>query len=220
MRRGAAVLLALGLLAAGRLGAQEFPPPIDVEAPGASPARAYMTAFVGVLTPLSDLTEDPATFGTAITASGLVGGDVTMWLGRRWGVAVQGVFGPADLQVRATEFQGAVPDDLGEAEVLAGTASVVYRLVPGGAASLLEPYFAAGGGVRRLTVEAIAAPEVEDATDPAATVAAGAYARVSDALAFRIEVRDLISSFQSPATGEARLQNDLWVTVGLAAALR
>lgn len=209
---------ALAAGATARLAAQEPPPePGDAVAP-ASPS-AYLTAFAGLLAPLSDLTSDQASFATALTVSGVVGSEAAVWLGRHWGIGIQALYAPGELETRPTEFQGAVPGELGDADYLAATAAVVYRLAPGGAAAVLEPYFGVGGGIRYLDVQPIAEPEVEDVTNALGTVMGGAYAAVSRRFAVRVEVRDLVSLHESPSTGDARVQNDITVTVGLATAL-
>lgn len=199
---------------------------VRAQAPGGErrddpPSRASLTAFAGFLAPLADLTADPNSFGTAVTSAPAFGADAAFWLGgSRFGIGVQGMYAPADLLLRPTDFQGAVPTDLGKADYLAATLSLLYRLRLSGAAAGVEPYFGLGGGIRHLSVEAIAEPEVEDVTDPVGTLAAGTLVWVSRSLAIRFEVRDFASSFRSPTTGGSRLQNDVIVTVGLGTRIR
>lgn len=188
---------------------------------GLTLSRANLGIFTGLLAPLNDLTSDPGSFGTAVSVSPVVGADAAFWFGKgRFGLGLQALFGPADLKAEPTEFQGAIPDDLGKAHYLAGTASLLYRLQLPGARGRVEPYFGIGAGVRRLSVEAIAEPEVEDVTDPIGTLAAGTQVWFSHRLAIRFEVRDHLSDFESPTTGESRLQNDVMVTVGLGTRIR
>lgn len=214
---GAAALLLLLLLPAPLAG--QGPP-------GAAPAggeRAVPTvevaAFGGILAPLARLTTDPESFETEVSASGLVGGDVTWWVAGRLGLSGRVAWAPAELTLIPTDFTGALPDELGDADYLSGTAEVRYRLPVPAEAELLRPYLALGGGVRRLSVDPIAEPEVTDATDPVATAAAGSHVRLGSALDLRFELRDRVSRYRSPTTGEERIQNDLSVTVGLAAGL-
>lgn len=203
-----------GLL--GQAGREAGTPPEEV----GTPASAYVTAFAGLLAPLNDLTADPTSFGTAVTSSVALGVEAAFWLGRRWGVGLQGVYAPADLSLKPSpEFQGVVPENLGGADYLAGGVSVLHRFSFAGPATVIEPYFGAGLGVRRLSVDPIAQPEVEDRTGVAGTLTGGAFVPISRVWAVRLEVRDWVSSFESPTTTESRLQNDIAVTVGLGAAI-
>lgn len=176
---------------------------------------AEVAPFVGLVTPLAGLSSDPGSFATEIAPSLALGGTVTYWLGDRLGLAVQGFWAPARLSVRPTQFTGPIPNDLGGAEYLAGTVNVTYRLRPTGPASVLEPYFMAGAGVRSLDFDPIAERDVSDDTDPVGTVAAGADVAVSRTFVLRLEVRDLVSRFDATASGEATTQNDVVVTIGI-----
>lgn len=211
----AAALAGAWLVGPAAAGAQE------PEAGGPPHPRASVALSTGVLAPLNDLTADPASFGTAVTVSPVIGADLAVWPGGgKLGLGLQGIFAPGDLLVRPSEFQGAVPEDLGNAAYLAGTASVLYRLRLAGARGRLEPYFGVGGGFRHLAVQPIAAPEVEDVTDVLGTLAAGTWVWISHRLAVRFEARDHLLVFDSPTTGASRLQNDVLVTVGFGARLR
>lgn len=217
---------ALGLAAAALL---LWPAPLSGQAspgPGPGPEErrrptVEATVFGGVLAPLRRLTADPQTFETEISSSGLVGAEMTWWSAGRLGLAAQFVWAPARLSLIPTDFTGALPEELGDADYLAASGDVRYRLpVPPEVADLLRPYLALGAGVRRLGVDPIASPEVEDATDPMATAAAGSHVRLGADLGLRVEVRDRLSLYHGPTSGEGRLQNDLAITVGLGMDLR
>lgn len=174
-----------------------------------------VTPFVGLVAPLAGLSSDPGSFATEIAPSLTAGGTLTYWLRDHLGLAVQGFWAPARLSVRPTQFTGPIPNDLGDADYLAATVNLTYRLRPAGPASVLEPYFTVGAGARRLDFDPIAERDVSDATDPVATVAAGADVAVSSTFALRLEVRDLVSRFDATASGETTTQNDVVVTVGI-----
>ena len=176
-----------------------------------------VAGFVGLLTPVANLTDDPESFATVIDPYLAMGLDVTFWVSDRFGLDVTGVYSPSQLAVRSTQFQGAVPDDLGDVQFLAGTLSAVYRFPSSGSGTALEPYFAGGFGLKHISVDEIAAPEVESTTDPTATLAAGIRTRLLRNVVLRVEVRDFASYFESPTTGESKLQNDVVVTVGVGA---
>lgn len=168
----------------------------------------------GVLAPLSLLSSSDVSFSTEVSTSAAVSGGVAWWLGAL-GVEARGLWAPARLGLRPTGIGGAVPDDLGDAEYLAGTIDLVYRLRLAGPAGMVEPFVAAGAGVRRLELDPIARPEVRSATDPVGTLAAGARVDLWRPVAIRFEVRDHVSRFDATETGSSKLQNDVLVTVGL-----
>ncbi len=138
-----------------------------------------------------------------------------MWVSNAVGLGVFGAYAPADLEPFSTQFQGAIPENLGKADYMAGLVNLTFRIRPSGSAGSLEPYFSVGGGVRRLAVDAIAGPQVDNSTDPAGTVALGLRVPMSSSILFRGELRALGSMFESPDTGESRFQNDVAVSMGL-----
>jgi hypothetical protein len=170
---------------------------------------------IGLLTPVANLTEDPATFGATINVNVIYGLDAIFWTSQRFGVGATGWYSPARLQPRDLP-QGAPEVDLGKADYAVGTLQAIYRFVGSGSQSPLEPYLAAGAGVRHLSVSEAANPEVEDSTDPAGTVAGGVRLQgVISKMMIRLEIRDNFSMYESPTTGESRLQNDVVLTFGV-----
>jgi len=206
------------LLAPGRAGAQEPPATGPALAPDTSLARRggpEIFAIGGALAPLARLSSDPGSFATQVSSSATVGGTVGWWLPGGLGAGVQVLYAPATLNILPTSFQGPIPTDLGDAGYLAATAELRYRLVSGGPAGVLAPYVALGGGIRHLNFDPIAQLDVQDATDPVGTVALGVESMLMGPVALRLEVRDYLSSFDSSASGESHLQNDVLVSVGL-----
>lgn len=179
-----------------------------------------MTLAGGVLTPLADLTSDPESFGTAVTTAAALSVGLSWWTAPRWGVGLEATYAPADLRIRPTDFQGVIPESLGSADWWSATVNLMHRFPLRGAASVAEPYLAVGAGVRHLSVDEIAAPEVQNATDPVGTVAAGMGLRLDRVLSLRLELRNRMSTYTSPRTDEARFQSDLTVGVGLGIQLR
>lgn len=203
-----AAVLAVLLFAGGPpLAAQEAGPP-----PQTGPEISVAAA---VLTPVAGLTRSDVSFDTEVSSAAAVAGGVTWWLGSHLGVSARGVWAPAKLNLRGAPIGAAVPDDLGDADYLAGMLELSYRFLPGGAARMLEPFVVLGGGVRDLGLDPVAAPEARSATDPVATAAAGTYLRIWEPTSLRIELRDIVSSYDAGETGEARVQHDLLVSVGL-----
>lgn len=221
----ASAAVVLLLLAPARARAQPDPTPAPAARDSLAPAgpRLEASAFAGVLAPLARLTADPGTFETEVSSSALFGAEATWWPRRRLGIAAQGAWAPARLSLIPTDFTGALPGDLGDADYLAASAEARYRLPLPPEVSVVRPYLALGGGIRRLDVQAIASPEVADATDPMVTAAAGAHVRMAGRFEARFELRDRITVYDSPRNsqrnatgGAARLQNDLAISVGLA----
>jgi hypothetical protein len=204
-----ACLLAAVLLVAPTGVAAQSP------ASGAAAAGPEVSVSGAALTPLALLTETPGTFGTEISTGLGVTGTAGYWLGGGFGVVAQGGWIPAELDLQQAEFTGPIPDQLGDADYLVGTLNLVYRLTLPGPAAAVEPFFGIGGGVRDLDVDPQASPDVEDATDLAGTITAGAYARLWAGGHLRLAVRDVVTSYRSPLSGESRLQNDILVSVGL-----
>lgn len=216
-----AVALALGfaLPLAAPAESQVAPSrPAATERPTASTLELALMG--GVLAPLSQLTRSSQSFATTISSSPLVAGAATWWPTRRWGIGAEGAYAFADLHTSETEFAGAIPTDLGSARWLSGTVNVLHRLLFSGAASVVEPYVSVGGGIRHLSVDEIAEPEVTDATDPLASLAAGISMAFASRLSLRAEVRDRLSAYEAPRTGDRRVQNDITVTLGVAARIR
>ncbi len=174
-----------------------------------------VSAAFGVLTPLANLTDDPESFGTVITPYLAAGVEAIVWTSSRFGIGVVGLYSPSDLDGVGTQFQGATPDDLGAADYFAGAVNLIYRIRSPGSGGAVEPYFALGGGVRHVSVEAVAGPEVESGTDPMGTLAAGVRLEALPGLWLKVEVRDFASFYESPSTGESRFQNDIAITLGI-----
>ena len=213
------LLLLGGFLLAGPLfggpGMTDLSAQMAAAPPPGEDTGPEIVGFVGVLQPLSNLTEDPTTFGTTIPPDVLMGGEVTWWASSAVGIGIMGLYSPATLNpVQASGLGRGGIGRLGELEYMTGMANLTFRLRSSGAAGLLEPYASVGAGLRRLRFAARAVPEIS-ATDPAATVAAGLRVALSSSVWLRAEVRDMASFYISRATDVSKLQNDVVITIGL-----
>ena len=207
---------ALAAALAGALFLLPADAPLAAQANGPQAAEGPEVSLSGlVLTPLTPLTESDVSFDTEVSSAAGVTGGVTWWLGRHLGVSARAAWAPAQLNLRGAPLGAAVPDDLGDADYLAGTLEATWRFLPAGAASMLQPFVSVGGGVRHLELEPVAEPEARSATDPAATAAAGTRVRLWENVALRLELRDLVSPYDAGETGETRMQHDVAVSVGL-----
>ena len=218
-----ALALILGAGALAPLAAQEGPesgnvPPVGtMEALG--PGQVELSLLAGALAPVSRLSEDPETFSTELAASGLFAADGVYWVRGRLGVAARLAYAPATVAVVPGGIAGAVPPDLGPADYWTFTAEGRVRFPSPAEGIELVPYLSAGAGVRLLEVKALAGPEVEDSTDPMAAVAAGVTMPLVAPADLRIELRDHVTFYETPA-GESRTQNELAVLVGASVQVR
>lgn len=212
------LLLLGGILSAGPLfggaGIPDLSAQMTPAPPPGSDTGPELVGFVGVLQPLSNLTEDPTTFGMTIPPDLLMGGEATWWASPVVGIGVMGLYSPATLNPVRAGGPGRGITRLGELEYMTGMANLTFRLRSSGSTSLLEPYASVGAGLRRLRFAGRAVPEIT-ATDPAATIAAGLRISLSPSVWLRGEVRDMASFYISRATDVSRLQNDVVVTIGL-----
>lgn len=217
VRRVLGTAITIAALAAGAASGQERPA-------GEGELAAIGEGFdilgaVGILAPVADLTNNPDTYGTSMKVSVGFSADATLWISRSFGIAATGVYASPDLQPRKLA-PGEEAPELGGATYIAGGLSAVYRFVGEGSRSAIEPYFALGGGVHRLDVGDEAAPELETRTDPALTIAGGIRFEGISGLVMRVEARDFAYFFESAATGDSRLQNDVFVTFAVGARIR
>lgn len=189
-------------------------PPLS---PSMAGHRGGLEAFVigGGLAPLAQLSSDPGSFATEVSSAPMIGGTAGWWFPNGFGAGVQVLYAPASLNILPTSFQGPIPTDLGDARYLAATAEVRYRLLLKGPAGVLSPYVAVGAGIRHLNFDPIASLDVQDRTDPVATIAGGAEARLYGPVSMRLELRDYLSRFTAVVNGATRTQQDVAITFGL-----
>lgn len=176
-------------------------------------------AFVGWVSPLSNLTENPDAFATVVNPYVSFGAEAVYWVSRTVGIGAFGLFAPSELQ--ATQLlDPTAPTDLGDATYITAVANVVYQIPVSGTATPVRPYFALGAGIRHLDLDETQATEAASSTDPVASLAAGVRIPFSAGIALWTELRDIASFYESPITGDSRLQNDIAITVGVGTRIR
>jgi hypothetical protein len=177
-------------------------------------------AFVGWVSPLSNLTENPeAAFFTVVNPYVAFGAEAVYWLSRTVGVGAFGLFAPSELQATGA-VDPTAPVDLGNANYITAVANVVYQIPVSGTATPVRPYFALGAGIRHLDLDETQATEAASSTDPVASLAAGVRIPFSAGIALWTELRDIASYYESPITGDSKLQNDIAITVGVGTRIR
>lgn len=185
----------------------------------AGPTGFQIGAFVGWVSPLSNLTENPDAFATVVNPYVAFGGEAVYWLTSTFGIGAFGLFAPS--QLRATQLQDPTASvDLGNANYITAVVNAVYQIPVSGTATPVRPYFALGAGIRRLDLDETQATEAGSSTDPVATLAAGVRIPFSAGIALWTELRDFASYYESPITGDSKLQNDIAITVGVGTRIR
>ena len=186
---------------------------------GPDPIVFEIGAFLGWVSPLSNLTEDPGAFGIVMNPYVAFGAEAVYWLTRTFGIGAFGLFAPSELQATQPEDPTALVD-LGNANYITAVANVVYQIPVSGSANLVQPYFALGAGIRHLDLDETLATEAASSTDPVATLAAGVRIPFSTRITLWTELRDFASYFESPVTGDSKLQNDITITLGVGTRIR
>lgn len=215
--KGGSIGLALTLWIAGPGSAQMED---DADEAAADRTGLDVGAFVGWISPLSNLTEDPdAQFATVVNPYVAFGGEAVYWLNRTVGIGVFGLFAPSELE--ATQLVDPdTPTDLGDANYVTAAANIVYRIPVSGTSTPVRPYFALGAGIRHLDLDETLAAGAQSSTDPVATLAAGVRIPLSARILLWSELRDVASYYESPVSGDSKLQNDVAITVGLGTRIR
>lgn len=202
-RAPALALVALLAPAVALFAVTAAPAPVEAQA---SPIHVEFGVQGGVLSPRGTLAERGASEGgdLALTESFAFGGHAGVQL--LGGLTLEGAL--------ATSPGTEVANDDGTvtgASFLSATGHLVFRLpLP-----LVEPFFGAGGGVRRLAFDDPSTFGEESVSDVAGTLLAGAYVTALPGWRIRVEARDVITGFEDPETGDSSYQNDLLFLAGL-----
>jgi hypothetical protein len=208
---GVALTLGLGIRAAAQMPGED--------AGSGEPGGVQFAAFVGWVAPISNLTDNADNFSTVMNPYVAFGAEAMYWMSETFGIGLLGLFAPSELH--ATQVQPGVEVlDLGNANYLAAVANAVYRVPVSGTASAVQPYFAAGFGIRHLDLDDTLATEAASSTDPTGSIAAVAWIPLSGSVALRAELRDFVSFFESPINGDSKLQNDIAISIGIGTRIR
>ena len=154
--------------------------------------------------------------GTLAEGDGVSGGDLELTESFAFG-GHAGLQLPGGLQLEAavvtapgTDLEGSGGEESG-ASYLAATGHVVWLFpIP-----LVEPFLGAGGGVRRVSFDRPGVLGTGEESALAGSLLGGAYVTAVPGWRIRLELRDVVSGFEDPRTGESELQNDLFFLAGL-----
>ena len=174
-----------------------------------------LTGYIGAILPLSQLANQGDTVKAEISTKPVFGASLDYRLSGNWGVQVMGGFGRPELTVSAVDAGSGFPVtiNMGTVDYLHAEATILYRPQLTGAAAVLLPYFGVGAGIRSLSF-----PDgsgFEDSDDVTLIITAGSHISLSERVHLRLDIRDLVSSFESAGLDDSRLQNEFLINVGL-----
>jgi hypothetical protein len=199
-----------------------------VSALSASAQQVRITAFGGVIAPLSNVVEeeDPliGDFSANHDVGPVFGGRVTVWLTDRVALEGQAAYALSDGEVEQNGEQTdcadvGAPEDCLDASIFLGAAKVMYRL--GGPDATVSVHLGGGPAVISRSGNAYDSFAIEDGkTDIGGLVNVGVSFSVSPRVFIRVDAEDYISSAKfADAFGsidtDSKLQNDLTITAGV-----
>jgi outer membrane beta-barrel protein len=180
-----------------------------------------VTGYLGVLTPLSTLANQGDTLKAELTTSLSYSLGLDYWFSSGFGIGAFGGYTQPELTIFQLEEVGAFPNELklGNVDYFYGVLTAMYRPNFSGNKAILRPYFLLGGGIKSLGSSALDLGDgetfsVESSTKPVLAFGAGAHLILSDSWFLRLDVRDLVSQFDPEPFEDAKIQNDLFTSIG------
>ena len=191
-----------------------------------------ITGYVGVMTPLASLATLAAQGETPVQADSLRADFSTKgafslgldyWFSSGFGIGAFGGYTRPDLTITEAATAGTFPTEwnLGPVDYWYGVLTAMYRPNLSGNMAILRPYFLLGGGIRSLGSATLELPAqereftVEGSTKPVFAFGGGAHLIISGPWFLRLDVRDLVSSFDSELFPDGKTQHDLFTSVGI-----
>lgn len=177
-----------------------------------------LTAYGGAVLPMSLLGSQGDSMQAELSTKPAVGAGLDFWFGGGFGLGVGGGIASPDLTLTMVDSESGMQQeiDLGSSDYLHGEALLLWRPELRGSAASVLPYFGAGAGVRRLTFDD---PDFDDTTDLTIVLNAGTHLQLSESVHLRLDVRDLISSFEGGPFESSDTQHDLVARVGVGVGL-
>lgn len=208
---------ASGLIAVIAAAVLAFPAGAAAQAYQATvtPPTVEVTGYVGGIFPMSVLGSQGDTLKADHSTRPAFGASLEYWFGGGFGLGVAGGFASPDLALTMADAGTGEQDvvDLGTVDYLRGEALLLWRPQFTSSAAVLLPYVGAGAGIRRLDFED--GSGFEDGSDVTIVLNVGTQIWVSEGVHLRLDVRDLISSYEGGPFESSDLQHDLFVQVGL-----
>lgn len=208
----AAVIAAVGFTLPAGAQAQAYQAAV-------TPATVELTGYFGAIFPMSVLGSQGDTLKADLSTKPAFGASLETWLGGGFGLGVSGGLASPRLALTTADAETGEQDvvDLGTVDYLHGEALLLWRPQFTSSAAVLLPYFGAGAGIRRLDFED--GSGFEDGADVTIVMNAGTHIWVSERVHLRLDVRDLISSFEGGPFEGSDTQHDLFVQVGVGVGL-
>ncbi len=190
--------------------------PADEDGPAAKSIE--LTAYGGAIFPMSLLGSRGDSIQAELSTKPAGGVGLEFWFGGGFGLGVGGGIVSPDLTLTVVDSDSGMQNDidLGSTDYLHGEALLLWRPELRGSAASVLPYFGAGAGVRRLTFDD---PDFEDTTDLTIVLNAGTHLQLSETVHLRLDVRDLISSFEGGPFESSDTQHDLLARIGVGVGL-
>lgn len=180
------------------------------------PGTLELTGYVGALLPISVLASQGDTLQAEPSTALSLGAELDFWFAGTFGVAIQAGYAAPDIVLTFADPDSGMQDaqPIGSAKTLHAEALLRWRPRLSGSAALVLPYFGVGVGMRRLDFEE---NEVgfDDESDMTFVLNLGSQIRLSDALFLRLDVRDLISTFEGGPFEQSDTQHDVYAQIGL-----
>ena len=198
------------LVAAGLMLASSATPMSGQSLPGIE-----VTAYAGALLPLSPLADQGDSLKAELSTKPMFGASLDYWFGGGLGIGVMGGISKPALTV-STVDQGTgfpVTEDMGSVDYVHAEATIQYRPNLPGAASVMLPYVGIGAGIRNLSFPTEAG--IEDVDDIVLVISAGGQIRLGERSHLRIDIRDLVSSFDAAVFDDSRRQHEVLLNVGV-----
>ena len=174
-----------------------------------------VTGYVGALLPLAPLADQGDSLKAELSTKPVFGASLDYWLGGGWGVGVTGGISQPALTVSTVDPGTGFPvrEDIGSVDYVHAEATIQYRPNLPGAASVMLPYVGVGAGIRNLSFPT--GSGIEDVDDIVLIINAGGQIRLGERSHLRIDLRDLISSFDVAAFDDSRRQHEVLLNVGV-----
>lgn len=178
-----------------------------------------LTGYVGALLPLSALGSQGDSIRSEFSTRPSFAASLDYWFGGSLGIGVMGGYTKPTLNLTTVDAGNQQQNiaDVGDVDYLHGEALVLFRPQFTRSAAVLLPYVGAGVGYVNLTMPE--GSDFEDSSGLAFAFALGTHLRVSDQVHLRIDVRDLVSSFDGGPFADGNVQHDVFVQVGVGVGL-
>lgn len=211
VRAGVRVAL-LALFGAPTVAAQDAPmagePGVSIE----------LTGYAGAILPLSSLGAEGDSLRAELSTRPSFAAGLDVWFTPTLGLGLMAGYSKPELNLTtAGGAFGQETADLGSVDYMHGEALLVFRPVLPGSSAVLLPFVGVGAGLHDLSM-----PEgegFEDSSGVVIVVAGGTHLRLSDSVHLRLDVRDLISSFDGGPFSDSNVQHDVFVHVGVGVGL-